>query len=185
MLTFSRGDHRLGRSALVPENVVERDGGFCLTLPGGTTDGAEIRSTEPFASGVVRARIAVADAPSSLTGFFLYAPPDHASEIDIEILNDPSGTVLLSTYADGRQTNTETRSLGLDPTAGAHMYEIAWGPGRVTFTVDGTVLRTWADGVPGVPMHLYANAWFPAWLDGIAPAGTRATVIDRLEYQRR
>jgi hypothetical protein len=34
-------------------------------------------------------------------------------------------------------------------------------------------------------MNLYANAWFPAWLDGLAPAGTRTTVIDRLEYRRR
>jgi endo-1,3-1,4-beta-glycanase ExoK len=182
---FVPGDHRLGRSQLDPANVVRRDRAFRLTLPAGTVDGAEIRSRRQYSAGVVRARIKVADAPSSLTGFFLYAAPDYASEIDIEILNDRTGTVLLSTYADGRQTNTETRQLGFDPTAAAHRYEIAWGPRRVAFTVDGVTLRTWTTGVPTAPMNLYANAWFPSWLDGLAPAGTRATVIDRLGYRRR
>jgi hypothetical protein len=34
-------------------------------------------------------------------------------------------------------------------------------------------------------MNLFANAWFPAWLDGLAPVGRRATVIDQIEYRRR
>ena len=100
-------------------------------------------------------------------------------------MNDRTGTVLFTTYAGGRQTHTETRALGFDPTAAAHRYEIAWGPGGVTFTVDGVALRTWTDGVPEAPMNLYANAWFPVWMDGLAPAGTRTTVIDRVEYRRR
>lgn len=66
--------------------------------------------------------------------------------------------MLLPTYADGRQTNTERRLLGFDPTAAAHTYEIAWGPGRVAFTVDGTTLRAWSAGVPTAPMNRYANA---------------------------
>jgi beta-glucanase (GH16 family) len=183
--TFTPGEHRLGRSTLDPANVVQRRNTFRLNLPGGTTDGAEIRSTRQYTSGVVRSRIKVANAPSSWTGFFLYAAPDYASEIDIEIMNDRTGTVLFTTYAGGRQTHTETRELGFDPTAAAHGYEIAWGPGRVTFSVDGIALRTWTDGVPEAPMNLYANAWFPVWMDGLAPAGTRATVIDRIEYRRR
>ncbi len=182
---FTYGEHQLGRSALKPEHVVKRGNSFRLNLPAGTTDGAEIRSTKQYASGVVRSRIRVANAPSSLTGFFLYAAPDYASELDIEIMNDRTGTVLFSTYADGRQTHTETRELGFDPTAAAHSYAIAWGPRHATFTVDGVALRTWTDGVPAAPMNLYANAWFPAWLDGLAPAGTRSTVIDRIEYRRR
>ena len=182
---FVPGDHALGRSWLAPENVVFGDGTYALNLPAGTTDGAEIRSTTQYKSGVVRTRMRVADAPSSLTGFFLYAAPDYASEIDIEILNDSTGTVLLSTYAGGRQSNTETRTLGFDPTAAAHTYEIAWGSGRVAFVVDGVTLRRWTSGVPTAPMNLYANAWFPAWLEGLAPAGTRTTMIDRIEYRRR
>ncbi|MDA0170992.1 glycoside hydrolase family 16 protein [Solirubrobacter taibaiensis] len=184
-LSFTTPDHQLGRSHINPANVVQRNNTFRLNLPAETVDGAEIRSALQYSSGVVRSRIRVANAPSSLTGFFLYAAPDYASEIDIEIMNDRTGTVLFSTYAGGRQTNTETRQLGFDPTAAAHAYEIAWGPGQVRFTVDGVALRTWTSGVPTAPMNLYANAWFPAWLGGLAPTGTRATVIDRLEYRRR
>src|SRR4051794_4374313 len=95
-ITFTATDHQLGRSHLDPANV---SGAYTLALPAGTTDGAEIKSVTQFASGTVSTRLKVADAPSSITGFFLYAPPDLASEIDIEIYNDPSGTVMYSTYA--------------------------------------------------------------------------------------
>ena len=77
--TFVPGDHALGRSQLSPGNVVVDNTTYRLNLPAGTTDGAEIRSTEQYKSGVVRARIKVANAPSSLTGFFLYSAPDFAS----------------------------------------------------------------------------------------------------------
>jgi beta-glucanase (GH16 family) len=179
------GEHQLGRSALTAGNVGVRDGALELVLPAGSTDGGEIRSVELYDRGVATARMQVADAPSSITGFFLYAAPDYASEIDIEVFNDPSGKVMFSTYANGRQTNTETRTLDFDPTAAPHDYEIAWGGGRVSFAVDGVELRTWTTGVTQRPMNLFANAWFPAWLDGLAPAGRRATVIDRIEYRRR
>ncbi|MDA0185265.1 glycoside hydrolase family 16 protein [Solirubrobacter phytolaccae] len=182
---WAPGEHQLGRSALRAANVTVRGGALQLVLPAGGTDGGEIRSTRQYSGGVARARLQVANAPSSITGFFLYAAPDYASEIDIEVFNDPSGKVLFSTYANGRQTNTETRTLGFDPTAAPHDYEIAWGNGRVSFTVDGQVLRTWTAGVTKLPMNLYANAWFPAWLEGLAPAGRRATVIDQIEYRRR
>ena len=43
---------------------------------------------------------------------------------------------MFSTYAGGRQTHTETRPLGFDPTAAAHDYTIRWGNGRVRFLVD-------------------------------------------------
>src|SRR5215211_3733193 len=103
------GQHQLGRSVLTAANVTVANGALGLALPAGTTDGAEIRSTATFTSGVASTRLQVPDAPSSITGFFLYAPPDYASEIDIELYNDPRGLVMFSTYAHGRQTHTETR----------------------------------------------------------------------------
>ena len=39
-------------------------------------------------------------------------------------------------------------------------------------------------GVPKAPMNLFANAWFPAWLEGLAPVTPQATVIDEIEYRR-
>ena len=178
------GEHQLGRSALTPANVAVADGALGLALPAGTTDGGEVRSTLQYSSGTARARLRVPNAPSSITGFFLYSAPDYAAEIDIEIFNDPSGQVMFSTYAGGRQTHTETRPLGFDPTAAAHDYTIRWGSGRVRFLVDDILLRTWTTGVPKAPMNLFANAWFPAWLDGLAPVTPQATVIDEIEYRR-
>ena len=177
---WSAGDHQLGRSRLDPVNVAVAGGALELRHPAGTLDGAEVRTRELFRTGTYRARIRAAAAPSSLTGFFLYAPPDYASEVDIEILNDASGTVLLSTYAGGRQTHTETRALGFDPTAAFHTYEIDLDRKAVTFRVDGVALRTWKNGVPTAPMALYANSWFPAWLAG-TPSPGAATLIDRID----
>jgi endo-1,3-1,4-beta-glycanase ExoK len=179
-VTWAPTQHQLGRSALSPDNVLP---GPALRLPAGTTDGAEIRSLSTYGSGVVHARLQVADAPSSITGFFLYAPPDLASEIDIEIYDDPSGTVLFTTYAGGRQTHTERRQLGFDPTAGLHDYAIAWGANKVTFSVDGAPMRTWSTGVPKAPMNLYVNAWFPTWLAGLVPAGDELTSVAALDYR--
>lgn len=182
---WTAGDHQLGRSRLRPDDVSVADGALWLGVPAQTTDGAEIRSVSTFSGGTVRARLRVANAPSSLTGFFLYAPPDLASEIDIEILDDPGGTVMFTTYAGGRQTHTERRALGFDPTLAFHDYAIAWAANRVTFSVDGAPLRTWSNGVPKAPMHLYANVWFPTWLAGLAPPDARATAIDEIEYRPR
>jgi beta-glucanase (GH16 family) len=179
-VSWTATEHQLGRSALSPANVLP---GPALRLPAGTTDGAEIRSLSQFSSGVVQARLKLADAPSSITGFFLYAPPDLASEIDIEVYDDPSGTVLFTTYAGGRQTHTVRQTLGFDPTADYHDYAIAWGANKVTFSVDGATARTWSTGVPKAPMNLYVNAWFPTWLAGLAPATDALTSVAALDYR--
>jgi len=173
------GEHRLGRSALEPGNVAVAGGALELRHPAGTLDGAEVRTTVAYRTGTYRARIRAAAAPSSLTGFFLYAPPDYAGEADIEILNDASGTVLLSTYAGGRQTHTETRALGFDPTAAFHDYEIELARKTLTFRVDGAALRSWKTGVPTAPMALYLNSWFPSWLAG-TPSPGAATLVDEV-----
>jgi endo-1,3-1,4-beta-glycanase ExoK len=172
--------HPLGRGRLDPANVAIAGGRLTLGLPAGRTDGAEVRSLAAYRSGRVSARLQVAAAPSSITGFFLYAPPDYASEIDIEVFNDPTGTVLLTTYAGGRQTHHEARALGFDPTAAPHDYRIDWSGGAAAFAVDGRVLRRWTDGVPAAPMNVYLNAWFPNWLAGRPPAATAATRVDSL-----
>ena len=169
------GDHPLGLGRFDPANVGVTDGALALTLPAGTLDGGEVRTARTWGAGTFRARIKAAAAPSSLTGFFLYSPPDYESEVDIEIVRD---TVLLSTYAGGAQTHTETRALGFDPTAAFHDYEIELTRHSVTFRVDGRALRTWKTGVPKAPMALYLNAWFPTWLGGETSAAAVATLVD-------
>jgi beta-glucanase (GH16 family) len=177
------GDHTLGRSHVDPANVSVAGGALALGVPG--LDGAEVRSASTYGPGTFRARLKAAAAPSSLTGFFLYAPPDYASEVDIEILNDATGTVLLSTYAGGAQTHTETRSLGFDPTAAFHTYEIALDHKAVTFSVDGVALRTWRTDVPKAAMPLYLNAWYPRWLTGTPGPDGAATLVDSVTVAAR
>lgn len=47
-----------------------------MKLPGGKLDGGEVRSTSAYTSGTFRAKMKIANAPSSLTAFFLYKQPD-------------------------------------------------------------------------------------------------------------
>lgn len=169
------GDHPLGLGRFEPANVGVAGGALTLTLPAGTLNGGEVRTNALWGAGTFRARMQAAPAAGSLSAFFLYAPPDYQSEVDIEIVGD---SVLLSTYAGGGQTHTETRPLGFDPAAAFHDYEIELARKAVTFRVDGIVLRTWKNGLPKAPMALYVNAWFPTWLGGLPPATATATLVD-------
>src|SRR5262249_29686739 len=80
-----------GWGAVDPANVGVSGGMLSVKLPGGTLNGGEVRSLSLTRFGSYGARIKVANAPSSLTAFFLYKKPDFAQELDIEIFNDPSG----------------------------------------------------------------------------------------------
>ncbi|MGB3681612.1 MAG: family 16 glycosylhydrolase, partial [Rubrobacteraceae bacterium] len=112
----SKIEKKLGRSFLRPENVSIEDGRLGIKLSSDTLSGGEIKSRSLYQYGSYRARIKVADAPSSLTGFFLYKEPDLENELDIEIFNDPSGRVMFTTYSDGKETNNVEKKLPFDPT---------------------------------------------------------------------
>jgi Glycosyl hydrolases family 16 len=172
----------LGRGELAPENVNLEYGLLSLRLPANTPNGGEIESKDLYGPGFYAARIKVPDAPSSITGFFLYYPPDLESEIDIEIYNDPSGKILFTTYADGEQSHTETMELPFDPTEDFHDYAFFYGEDSVTFYVDGEPMKEYEGGLPGERMKLYVNSWFPVWLDGEEPSADRYTYVDWFEW---
>jgi len=122
-------------------------------------------------------------APSSITGFFLYEPPDYESEIDIEIYNDSSRRMVMHTvYAEGHQTHTETMSLPFDPTSGFHEYRFEYAPDSLRFYADGRLMREWNDGLPTAPMRIYANAWFPTWLEGRKPKKDQYVLVDSIQH---
>jgi endo-1,3-1,4-beta-glycanase ExoK len=173
---------QLGRGELVPENVDFQDGQLRLTLPTGTLDGGEIQSNDLYGPGFYVARIKVPDAQSSITGFFLYEPPDYASEIDIEIYNDSSGKILFTTYSGSEQTHTETMELPFDPTEEFHDYAFFYDRNAITFYVDGEPMKKYEGGLPYKPMKLYVNSWFPNWPDGEKPNSDRHTYVDWIEY---
>jgi licheninase len=174
-----------GHGAVDAANISVENGLLALKLPAGKLDGAEMRSTSLYRYGSYRTSMEVANAPSSVTAFFLYRKPDYAQEIDIEIFNDSSGRIMFSTYSGGAQTHTVVKQLPFDATAGFHQYAIEYDPGSVHFLVDGTEMQTWTSGVTRSSMYLFANTWFPSWLAGETPATDRYTTIDWIDYRSR
>jgi len=173
-----------GYGTLDPSNVAVANGQLGIRLPAGTRDGGEMRTRSLYGFGTYRALMKLANAPSSLTAFFLYKRPDYQQEIDIELFNDPSGKVMFSTWSGGSTTptHTVTTQLPFDPTTSYHEYAIDYRSGSVRFLVDGTPMQSWSSGVPRSSMYLYLNAWFPSWLAGQAPTGDRYTYADWIEY---
>lgn len=167
-----------GYGSVDPANVSAANGQLGIRLPANRLDGGEVHSRSLYQFGTYAARIKVADAPSSLTAFFLYRAPDFQQEIDVELYGDSSRRVMFSTYSGGAQTHTQTTLLPFDATAGYHDYAIDYRSGSVRFLVDGAVLQTWSTGVPRSSMGVYVNAWFPSWLAGQAPTSDRSTSVD-------
>lgn len=166
---YATGSKKLGRGFLKKENVAVENGELRLKLPAGTLEGGEIGSVNAYDYGSYAASIKATRAPSSITGFFLYAPPDFHTEIDVEIFNDSSRRVLFTTYADGEQTNSVEKKLPFDATADFHEYRIDLYPTRAEFSVDGRPVHTFDEGLPGDSMKLMVNAWYPDWLPGEEP----------------
>jgi endo-1,3-1,4-beta-glycanase ExoK len=179
---WSATGHLLGRSVLDPLNVSVAGGVLSLLIPGGTVNGGEVQSKTLYKYGSYGIRMRLPNAPSSITGFFLYKPPDYQSEIDIEVYNDSSGRMMVSTCSGGAQTNTRTILLPFDPTAGFHEYWIDYAANGVRFRVDRQLVQAWSRGVPRTDMYLFANAWFPSWLAGQAPTADRSVSIDWIQY---
>jgi beta-glucanase (GH16 family) len=160
-------------------------GNLQITLPKRSLEGGEILSDDLYGYGSYSARMKLPDAPSSITGFFLYKSPDYESEIDIELYNDSSGRIMFTTYAGGAQTHTETLPLGFDPTAGFDEYAFSYDQSSITFCVDGQSKRTWNYGLPSTSMYLRINAWFPSWLDGRKPRTDKVLLVDRIEHAQQ
>jgi beta-glucanase (GH16 family) len=180
-----KSSHTLGRTDFDPANVSVGNGYLRERIPANTTGGAEVESMEYYGYGIYRARIMTADAPSSITGFYLYRSPDLYAEIDIEIYNDGTGDVDFVTYADGRRTHHTQKRLAFDPSAAFHNYRFDYNPGSVKFYVDGELMAVYTDGLPNASMKLLVNTWFPSWLPGTAPTATRYTRVDWIDYQQR
>jgi beta-glucanase (GH16 family) len=171
-----------GHGAVDAANVGVSDEMLQITHPAGRLDGGELRSVSLYRFGAFRARMKVANAPSSLTAFFLYKAPDYQSEIDIEIFNDSTRRVMFTTYSGGAQTNTITKLLPFDATADYHVYAIEHATGSARFLVDGVVMQSWSKGITKSAMYVYVNAWFPSWLGGERPATDRVTSVDWVEH---
>lgn len=179
---WSVSSKELGRGRLEQENASIEGGRLRLKIPADTYDGGEIESRKLYQYGSYRARVKVADAPSSLTGFFLYREPDFEKELDIEIFNSPSGRILFTTYSNGEETNNVRKRLPFDPTKDFHEYRFDFYPGRVDFYVDDERMQSFDEGLPEEPMNLDVNAWFPTWLSGEKPTRDSYTYVDWIQH---
>jgi endo-1,3-1,4-beta-glycanase ExoK len=174
-----------GLGRVEPANVGVTAGQLAVRLPAGRLDGGEVRTTGQYRFGTYRARLKVADAPSSFTAFYLYGTPDFEREIDIELWNDDSRRIMFSTYSGGRQTNNVTKLLPFDARADFHEYTIDYRPGSVRFLVDGALMQQFTSGVTRAAMHLFVTAWLPHWLEGQSPATDRHAYVDWIEFVAR
>ncbi|MFO7952495.1 MAG: glycoside hydrolase family 16 protein [Bacillota bacterium] len=180
---WEKSSHLLGLGNLNPDNVKIEDNLLKITLPAGTFDGGQLESREnAYHYGSYRARMKLPEAPSSITGFFLYKAPCFYYEVDIEVVNDTTGKAWFTTYAEGEVTNTCETYLGFDPTEDFHEYRFDFYPGEVSFYVDGELLKTFEESLPGEPMKLMINSWFPHWLDASKPEEDAVTLIDWIKY---
>jgi hypothetical protein len=178
---WKKDENKLGRGQFQSDNADTKDGNLRLKIPKKDFDGAQISSEKKYGYGSYTARIKVPDAPTSITGFFLYEPPDFQSEVDIEIHNDPKGKILFTTYADGEQTHTRTMDLPFDPTKKFHDYGFEYRKDEIIFHVDDRPMTTFEEGIPDRPMNLYVNTWYPQWLAGKETSQDRSVLVDSIE----
>lgn len=180
---WSVSSKTLGRTLLSPENVEVKDGFLNIKMPANTLAGGEIVNQQPLTYGSYESRMKLPVAPSSITGFFLYAPPDYFYEIDIEVYNTTEGKFLLTTYAGGEVQNEYVGVLGFDPTADFHNYRFDYTDDRVAFYVDSKAILEWQDGFPvGKPMQLMVNTWYPNWLAGTPAPDEQVLLVDWIRY---
>jgi endo-1,3-1,4-beta-glycanase ExoK len=181
-----------GNLSLFSRQAAAVDGGqlviSLLPAPDGTVDdtgavkrflGAEVRSFDALTYGRVRARIKFASESavvSALVTIYTPWPADDWNELDIECLGQ-SGKVQLNTmvYLGPPTTPPVTTpvtptasptvaSVAFDPRADFHDYEIEWTPQGARFSIDGAVVRNWAEHIER--MKLPQNVLMTIWASG-------------------
>jgi len=172
----------LGRSSLTPENVFINDQFLNIKLSKNSYSGGEIRSLETVHYGSYEINMQLPEAPSSLTGFFLYKAPDYFHEIDIEIYNKKTTEILFTTYADGSVQNNTILPLDFDPTSTFNTYRIDYYPHEVSFYVNNQLIEKFTDNFSKEPMYLMVNTWYPKWLKGLQQKNDQHLKINWIRY---
>jgi len=180
---WEKGDHRLGRGYIDRNNVSIDAGNLTLKLPAKKYNGAEIASKDSYKYGDYTASMICPKAAGSVTAFFLYQETrGRNDEIDIEIYNDGTRRMDFTVWAKGWRTNSAPQTLGFDPTAAFHDYQISFHRQRVRFYVDGHLLRSWISGLPVNSMKIVSNVWWPTWMSAPQPEEDNYARIERIQY---
>ena len=163
-------------------NVGTSNDKLTIKLPARTLNGGEIQSIDMVHYGSYEISMMLPDSPSSITGFFLYKAPDFHHEIDIEVFNSKEGKVLLTSYSKGKKRNEAILPLDFNPTSSFNRYRIDYYPDKLSFYINDFLIQTWSNGFSKEPMHLMVNAWYPVWLEGIAPSQDKYLIVDWIRY---
>lgn len=175
-------DKKLGETTFTPNNVMIQNGVLNIKLSKDALSGGEIYSVDKQGYGVYEISMKLPNVPSSITGFFMYYPPDFYSEIDMEIFNDSSGKLLLTTYADGKVSNEREIQIGFDPTQDFHDYRFEYSENQIIFYVDDQLVDTFDSGILKSGMQLMINCWYPKWLDQKPAKEEKILLIERVSY---
>lgn len=178
---YSR-EGQLGRSHLSQARVNTSENRLKIMIPEGSVDGGEVQTTDLVHYGSYEIRMKVPNAPSSITGFFLYKAPDFHHEIDIEIYNQRDATALFTSYYSGSAYHEDQTPLAFDPTEDFYNYRIDYYPNSVSFFINDQLMQTWTEGFSTEPMYLMVNTWFPSWLDGLPPTDDQWLEVDWIRY---
>jgi hypothetical protein len=178
---FSR-EGKLGRSNLDPKRVTTSEGRLKIMIPRGSVNGGELQTIDLVHYGSYEIKMKIPNAPSSITGFFLYKAPDFHHEIDIEIYNQKDATALFTSYYSGGAYHEDKTSLTFDPTEDFYNYRIDYYPNSVSYYIDNQLMQTWTEGFSTEPMYLMINTWFPSWLEGLPPFENQWLEVDWIRY---
>ncbi len=179
---WEKGTNKLGLSQLNPKNIKVDNSILTFKMPANTTEGAEIRSRKTLSYGSYEVNMKLPNLPASITGFFLYQPPDLYHEIDIEIYNRPDGKIMFTLYSQGRKSKEVQMILPFDPTADFHCYRFDFLAEELSFYVDDILLQKWTEGFSTRPMKLMLNSWFPDWLDGKKASEDKYLEVNWIRY---
>jgi Glycosyl hydrolases family 16 len=105
--------------------------------------------------------------PGIVGGIFLYALKPGSTtihdEIDFELLTNLPNKVQTNIY--GNEPLGRGHPQFVSYTSGSitdyHTYEIKWQPTKVTWFIDGHLVRTDTSHVPAGPMNFHLNIWVP------------------------
>lgn len=162
---WTAADHQIGLTRFDPDRIDRHvEEGLAIHMGAGGNVSGEIRTLDTVSYGSYEIAMTVPDNPGTLTGFFLYNAPDYFHEIDIEVMNNSTGEIWLTTYADGQEQHAYKEQHDFDPTGSMNIYRIDYFQDYTAFFLNGEELARYTDGYSQEPMQLMVNYWTPDWL---------------------
>jgi beta-glucanase (GH16 family) len=122
----------------------------------------EYRTTGYYGYGTYEVRMRPAQNIGTVSSFFTYTGPSDGTtwhEIDIEFLGKDTTEVQFNYFTDGVGNHEYIYDLGFDASTGFHTYGFIWGPGYVTWLVDGDEVYTATDNIPYKEGKIMLNLW--------------------------